>query len=440
MIKTMDEGTKNPTKFAYSNDTIIAVIALCFVSELYLYFSFGTGQVTIHIGRILQAFLIPFLILTLMAAPPTLSRSTANLVLYLIALLVFQTSVTLIYFLEIESPRPLIELFLLFYQISVFCIFPALLVKTEHSLQKFLKIISFFLWASILIGFVDFLARFQGFDLIGRHFRDGRDVGVRFHGLFGEPRDAAVVIGFLIAVDMVRHHFGSITRRGVRNRFLILFLATLMTQSFSFIVGLCLFLAFFLMRFLSIRNILSSIGLGLISLSIPFFGFFESSRLLDYFSGLKDVIQSILTSDYSVIPAVYRGQLPNLAPITTFFERFSSYDFHLALFGSGIGSVHSSNLASGVLPADGISPQSNLTKLLVEQGMLGSLLYLFVHLVCFRYLGFFGKGRYIEVAFLYSFALSLAHRSPVNFMCIGIAILIVSVVAEDRRKRAAYSG
>lgn len=433
----MDEGTNNSKKTAYSNDIIITALAICFVSELYLYFAFGTGQVTIHIGRILQAVLIPFVILNLLATSPTLSRSTANLVICLIAFVFFQTSVTLIYFLEIESPRSFIELSLLFYQICVFCIFPTLLIKTEQSFCKFLQIISLFLWASILIGFIDFVVRFGEIDLIARHFRDGQDVGVRFHALFGEPRDAAVVIGYLIAVDMVRYHFGSISRSGIRKRLLILCLATVLTQSFSHLVGLCVFVGFLLLRFLSIRTMLVSIGLGLISMFIPFLGFFESNRLLYYFSGFKDVIQSILTSDYSLIPSVWRGQLPNLVPFTTFLERFSSYDFHLVLFGSGIGSVYVSNLASGVLPEDGVLPPSNLSKLLVELGLLGSLLYLFIHLICFRSVGYSGKGRYVEVSFLYCFALSLAHRSPVNFMCIGIAIVIVSVVAQRRKKLSA---
>jgi len=91
------------------------------------------------------------------------------------------------------------------------------------------------------------------------------------------------------------------------------------------------------------------------------------------------------------------------------------------------------------LPADGVLPPSNLSKLLVEQGLLGLLLFIFIHLICFRSVGCSGKGRFVEVSFLYCFALSLAHRSPVNFMCIGIAIAIaiVSVVAQRREKLSA---
>jgi len=432
VIKIMDEGTNNLKKTAYSNDIIIIAFAICFVSELYLYFAFGTGPVTIHIGRVLQAVLIPFVILNLVATPPTLNRSTANLFIYLIAFVFFQISVTFIHFQEAENPRVLVELPLLFYQICVFCIFPALLIKTEHGLCKFLQIISFFLWASILIGFIDFGLRLGEIDLIARHFRDGRDVGIRFHALFGEPRDAAVVIGYLIAVDMVRYNFSSITRSGIRKRVLILGVATALTQSFSAIVGLCIFIGFIILRFLSIRTVLASIGLGLIATLIPILGFFESKRLLIYLSGFEDVIQSILTSDYSQIPAAWRGQMPNLVPFTTFFERFSNHDFHLALFGSGTASVYMSNLASGVLPEDGL-----LSKLLVEQGLLGLLLFIFIHLICFRSVGYSGKGRFVEVSFLYCFALSLAHRSPVNFMCIGIAIVIVSVVAQRCEKLSA---
>jgi hypothetical protein len=90
VIKIMDEGTNNLKKTAYSNDIIIIAFAICFASELYLYFAFGMGPVTIHIGRVLQAVLIPFVILNLVANPPTLNRSTANLFIYLIAFVFFK--------------------------------------------------------------------------------------------------------------------------------------------------------------------------------------------------------------------------------------------------------------------------------------------------------------------------------------------------------------
>ena len=287
---------------------------------------------------------------------------------------------------------------------------------------------------SILVGFIDFVFRFGEIDLIARHFRDGRDVGPRFHGFFGEPRDAAVVIGFLIVVDMVLYSFGSISSSGIKKRLLILGLATVLTQSFSAIVGLFIFFGFLFCCFFSIRVLLTSTILGLFVVIFPYFGFFESRRLIFYFSGLKDVIFSILTSNYSSIPDVWRGQLPNLVPFSTFFERILSNDFHLSLFGSGIGSVYMSNLASGVLPEDGALPPSNLSKLLVEQGLLGLVFYSLAHLICFRSVSNLDKGRYLFVAFLYCFAMSLAHRSPVNYMCIGIAIVVGSVVAKNHGK------
>lgn len=421
-------------RLAIPKNIAIAMTAICFVCELYLYLSFGKDQFTIHSGRIVQVLFAPFLIVILIGSKPTINRSIVYPIIYLIALFVFQASISFLYSLETRNQRSYLEIFLLIYQISFFCILPCLFIKNEEDLLKFLNIISVLLWLSVLIGFVDFVIRISGYDLIGRHLIDGRDVGVRFHGLFGEPRDAAAVVGFLMAVEIVRHYFGAITSKIAFKKILILSFATMLTQSMSFLVGLCIFLVFFSVRFFSFKGaffvfiLCSFVGFNY------WFGLFESNRIINYFNDLGGVISFILADTDQVISKVYSGQMPNLVPIRSFFNRFLSNDFHLVMFGSGLGTVYESNLASGFLPADGISPKSNISKMLIEQGVFGLLLYASVHFYAFQHLGKLERLRYMEISFFYVFALSLAHRSPVNFMCIGIAIVIVSVVSRSREK------
>ena len=59
------------------------------------------------------------------------------------------------------------------------------------------NVFKFFLIITVIIGYADYvLSRLEIMDLVGRHIRDSVEIPGRFHGLAGEPRQAAVHMVF----------------------------------------------------------------------------------------------------------------------------------------------------------------------------------------------------------------------------------------------------
>ena len=102
-------------------------------------------------------------------------------------------------------------------------------MKYFFSVFKTLFIISF------VVGVIDLGFAANGIHLVPRHIADWRMVGMRFHGLAGEPRDAFVYLFFGLAILHLHAHF-----RGLKLSkwwYVAIIAAALFTQSTSGFLG-----------------------------------------------------------------------------------------------------------------------------------------------------------------------------------------------------------
>ena len=103
----------------------------------------------------------------------------------------------------INSPyfRPIFEYVVLAYYIIYFAVLPSIILKKEEDVKYFFKVFFLMFNISLFVGLIGILLYWQyGINIVGRHLYEwyttgARSVGFRFHGFFGEPRDAFVVLG-----------------------------------------------------------------------------------------------------------------------------------------------------------------------------------------------------------------------------------------------------
>ena len=119
--------------------------------------------------------------------------------------------------------------------------------------------------------------------------------------------------------------------------------------------------------------------------------------------------------------------MPNLVPISGFIERLQTFS-PLALFGSGIGSVTISNMKSGLFNNETVTSFSNISRFLIEKGLIGMAIYIYVHLkIFYRSVINFDSKLIIYTLMVLGFSMSLAHRSPISFMILGISIVMLNL-------------
>lgn len=396
-------------------------------SELLLYFVYHIGF-SLHLGRVLQLFFVPlFLIVIIKSGPITLTNKTKQAVMLVTIWCIYEVLVySFSIFFEIDALFNFKHLFLFFYQIIIFVFLPLFLLRNRHSIFIFVKTIRVVLWISVIVGFIDLIGSFFEIDLVARHISDGRNVGKRFHGLFGEPRDAAVSISFLLIIEAI---WGALNERKlsfVDKKIIFLFFCLFFTFSFSMIAGLIIFLLFWL--FLPFKKNLKNFFLLLLIMLFFFYAIFSfSNRLKLYLDDFINILWIVYYFDYQNVPNVFLGQMPNLVPISGFLERLKTFS-PLALFGSGIGSVIISNIKSGLFISETVTSFSNISRFLIEKGVLGMTLYIYTHLkIFYKTVMNFDSKLIIYTLMVLGFSMSLAHRSPISFMLLGISIVMINL-------------
>ena len=144
--------------------------------------------------------------------------------------------------------RSLFEYFIILFNIIYFAILPRHLIKTKIEFDYLFSVFKFFLIASLFLGYTDFiLTKLEISEFLPRHLRDGVAVGPRFHGLGGEPRQAAAHMVFNISMYLLYcKYFNCKIRASV---ILLIILALILTSSMTLFIGLAIFVIFlFLFR------------------------------------------------------------------------------------------------------------------------------------------------------------------------------------------------
>ena len=136
--------------------------------------------------------------------------------------------------------RPVKEILIFFHQYFFFIVLAPIIINNKSKIKIVMKLLFFVLILNLIIAFIDYGLIVYGIEFITRHFYDGRDVGVRLHGLFGEPRDAYVGLIFSMCFFYVYKSYFNQTLSIIFP--MIFCLSLLLTFSSSAFVGAFLYL------------------------------------------------------------------------------------------------------------------------------------------------------------------------------------------------------
>ena len=315
---------------------------------------------------------------------------------------------------SVFSARVIFEHIILIFNIFYFAILPRHLINTKIDFDYLFKIFKIFLIVSLFFGYADFLlSKFGSIDLIGRHIRDNVNVGQRFHGLAGEPRQAGVQLLFFISMYILNCIYFKIKI----NKWIIflLGLASILTLSTSMLFAY-IFLLIFLIIFRKIE-----FKLLLILIVIIFFmsGFDRIQQYYDIYAipflnllngeDLQSVNLNILSRD--------------LFPLSYLWEQFRNYEFLPVFLGNGLGSasaVNNLNLDGYFTTAN---PNIQSIRLLFEHGLLSTIIFIASMIWPIKY---YTRNTDKKLKNLYLFSMllvlsaTIAVRSPVSFIYLGI--------------------
>ena len=434
---------------------IVSILSLMVSCELLLYFQFVHPNYvgySITLARLLQIAGVIVLI------PVMLTRRLSSRKLGVVSkasffLLLFYISYSILgvfFLVEVNGQiasrdgstllRPLIEIILAFGQIALFVALPSWLIRTPSELRLYLKVISLILFVCTLLGLLDFFVRsLSGVDLISRHLSDGRDVGIRFHGLFGEPRDALPALALYAWVVSLRSmHEYNISRKFQSTQISLAMFAMLFTFSFSFVIGILITCALILaVLSKNIKTMLQNFIISITLFCLAVFVMNFDERLLAYFNMLPLALAASLTGDFDSVPVGIRGQMPNIYSVAVFLNRAFESPF-LFLFGSGLGSSSLVNYLSGSFSDSVVNAHSNIARYVIDFGFLGTTAFIVLYLRTLTKTGnvlgkifVFGNGYLVFGCLVVG--MSLAQRSPTLFIAFGLLVCQAKLFSSFRK-------
>ena len=265
--------------------------------------------------------------------------------------------------------------------------------------------------------------------MIPRHLVDSSwvKVGWRFHSIAGEPRDAFVflMLGLAILYLMAGLNFKKPPRIG----FIILILTCLMlTQSFSGVIGVIAGLTLFIVfTKISFKNTVSMSFLIFLTV-ISGYVLLENSPRIQNYAKMILTLAEVMEGD-SKMPYLALVQSPDLVPLWLFINKPFEYDFYPFLFGSGIGSASfATNNFMDMVTAEINNPRAQITRLLFESGIIGTYIYLIIHIKPIRKLRSCVptvRWSTIWLSSIMLFGAVLGHRSNVGLIFVGIVVAIL---------------
>lgn len=278
--------------------------------------------------------------------------------------------------------RPLFEYVIAVYYFAYFAVFPQYLLRTPKQVDYFFRVFRRMFVLSFVVGVVDLAGSALNRPLLPRHIADWGDwrtVGVRFHGLAGEPRQAFVYLVCGLAVLYV----GSVLRgrRLPRAWVLAIFAAVAATQSASGMLGIVCFLGLLTlhgMSRLSPAAIVRTLILAVIVGALLWSAAVNSERIMQYVesaSGIWHVLES-----GGELPPLMAVQYNDIYPLYDLTVKARDLDLVPVLIGSGLGS---SSLANSRLEGtrEFANPNSQFVRIVYESGLVGLFLFVmaFVH-------------------------------------------------------------
>ena len=280
-------------------------------------------------------------------------------------------------FLFQPNIRPLIEYFISAYYFVYFAILPAYLLQSEKDVGHLLSAFKVAMCVSLVAGVISLGLAYGGIAWLPRNFADwNNQMGPRFHGLFGEPKDA---VGYLF-LGLAMLHLGAF-HKGVALRKLwtiLIIAAAIATESASGVVGIMCFVglyAIYSLGKIGVRRALQLVGMVSLVSALLFVSFVTSSRLVNYAESSFALWTALENGEQ--LPeyiAPHRGELYPLYDLTV---KWRNLEMLPIVIGSGFGSTSAvTNRLSIDVASEPRTPQSQLVRTIYESGLVG--LYYFV--------------------------------------------------------------
>jgi hypothetical protein len=309
--------------------------------------------------------------------------------------------------------RSVFEYIIIIFNIFYFVILPRNLIKTKIDFDYFFSVFKFFLITSIIIGYADYvLARLEIIDLVTRHIRDGVGIGGRFHGISGEPRQAAVHMVFNISMYILYCQYFEVKIK-LWVMFLIL-LSLILTTSMSLFIGILVFSIFLIIfKLIKLKYILILLVIITSMLSINY--------VQNYKNYLMTVWQILEAKEE--LPYFLRILRGEIYPIYDIIKKIQNFELVTVFFGNGPGSASAINnfYIGDYLSAR--NPNAQIVRSLSDSGILGTLVFVISMVWPIKYFtrntDKKTRNLYI-VSMLMVLSVTFAVRSSVVFMYLGI--------------------
>ena len=318
-----------------------------------------------------------------------------------------------------------VYLYLIFYYLILSQVF----IKSDRAIKYFFKVFEPIFYIAILLGVIALCFSLNEYQLFSRQFNYGERVyiGVRFHGIFGEPRDAAAALLFGLAILNLKQIFFMNSSFSNFKLVLIIFLL-LMTQSGSFVISI-LFIPFLYLllyprkiELLNVKMIMSLIFI----ISVFFLIIFFTERVNAYYE------QILLLPEYLKngieVPYHIGTQLVNIYPLWLMYIKLINLDLFSFIFGSGVGSTAIERYP--FFYKDLSNPHAQFTRLIFETGIAGIIVWchiLFAPVKSFINILPKNKWQSMFFYFILLLAISLAHRTHLIFIYISIVYVIFKI-------------
>lgn len=455
--------------FNFGKKLIIGIFCLSVATEILLYFLITSN---LKLSRILQFFLILILILSFFFKKKIrFDKLPFNdfIEYYLIFTFIITLSFFINNFTNIDNylmvaKQTIIYLYYLFF----FIILNIYIIDNKDKFIFFVRFIRKIFIIFLYLGFIIYLVKyFYDIHLIDRHlysvFDNGfinsykqilglienenrLDIGLRYYGFFGEPRDSAVIILFGMTLLVFENYYLERLKNFKLHIFFCicaLFATLSMTLMISlfFILPLIFLLnikTFFNIRILLALSILlivtsifllNSIRLNLYILEFLVY-YNADSILVDLFTSNELYTFKELNIDkiknLGHIPSHLSNQAISFQPILTFIQYFFDLEIMKFLFGNGLSSSYYYNLSIQRENFEATYPPSQLTRIVYEGGLICFILWILAFYIPLKKIlkNNYNKQGSKLLFFVYMGLLSasLIHRSISIYIIVGIFI------------------
>jgi hypothetical protein len=329
--------------------------------------------------------------------------------------------------------RPFFEVIILFYYFGYYIVLPKYILTTREKIEYFFKWMIRIFKLMLLLGFTDLVMQLTTGWYIPKHSShiDFGYVGLRFHALLGEPRDAVPYLFYALSMVYIWRTVNNDLRTPWKMTVFCV-AALVMTQSASGLVGFGLSaagLAFFYLS-KSIRRLILGLAIVIILTTIAVYLASMSPHIMQYYHVLWFVIDVL--NEGGKLPAVAASQASNFLPFWAIWEDIKQLNLMPVLFGSGIGSVSfvNNNLSRFFVEdtAGGLfNPNSQITRIIYESGIVGTFIYIYA---LYYPLKIFLKNHTCHrdanfLLFMLLMGACQGHRSTAKFVYIGIVVALI---------------